>query len=58
MSGEREEMALVGLLTLQLLMRFFLEDFASRADEARRALNDHRLSVFEDRTTSQVKGRI
>ena len=48
MSGEREEMALVGLLTLQLLSRFFMEEFAGRAVEARKRLDECRLCVLED----------
>ncbi len=48
MSGEREEMALVGILTLQLLAEFFLERFADRAAEARTGLDRWQLSVFED----------
>lgn len=39
MSGEREEMALVGLLTLQLLAREFYDEFASRTAAARTALD-------------------
>jgi asparagine synthase (glutamine-hydrolysing) len=38
MGGEREEMALVGLLTLQLLARQFGDEFAGRAARARQAL--------------------
>lgn len=38
MGGEREEMALVGVLTLQLLARQFLEDFPARAAAAREQL--------------------
>lgn len=38
MSGEREEMALVGLLTLQVLGRQFLEEFDGRARAARAVL--------------------
>ena len=38
MSGEREEMALVGLLTLQVLSRQFLDEFHGRVTEATAAL--------------------
>ena len=48
MSGEREEMALVGLLTLQLLGHFFMRDFTDRATEARRNLDTCKPSVLED----------
>lgn len=55
MSGEREEMALVGLLTLQLLAHFYLEGFAGRAEEASRKLDDCEPSVLEDRSTSPAR---
>ncbi|MFA7430761.1 MAG: asparagine synthase (glutamine-hydrolyzing) [Rhodospirillaceae bacterium] len=45
MAGEREEMALVGLVTLQRLARLFLDEFPARADAARVALNDTTPSV-------------
>ncbi len=48
MGGEREEMALVGLLTLQLLGRFFMEEFSDRAAQARKALDNCQLAVLED----------
>jgi len=53
MSGEREEMALVGLLTLQLLGHWFLDCFAGRAAEARQRLDACEPDVFEDRSTGQ-----
>ncbi len=49
MSGEREEMALVGLLTLQLLGRFFLQGFAGRVQEALRRLETSAPDVLCDR---------
>ena len=52
LSGEREEMALVGLLTLQLLARCFTGDFAARARRARKRLETCELRVFEDRAAS------
>jgi asparagine synthase (glutamine-hydrolysing) len=48
MSGEREEMALVGLVTLQLLAHFFVSEFADRVAAARKRLERHRLRVLED----------
>jgi asparagine synthase (glutamine-hydrolysing) len=53
MSGEREEMALVGLLTLQLLGHFYLEAFAGRLAEARRDIERTRPSLLVDRTGPQ-----
>ncbi len=38
MGGEREQMGLMGLLTLQLLAQHFLEEFPQRAQLARQAL--------------------
>ena len=55
MSGEREEMALVGLLTLQLLAQQYLADFPSRARTAREALDRDRLCVLEDCVSSPVR---
>jgi len=48
MSGEREEMALVGLLTLQVLAHLYLERFNSRAAELRRELDNWKPCVAED----------
>ena len=50
MTGEREEMALVGLLTLQLLGHFFMKGFTGRVDEARRRLDSCRPNILEDRS--------
>jgi asparagine synthase (glutamine-hydrolysing) len=49
MAGEREEMALVGALTLQALGRQYLEDFPGRAAEARRRLDGDEPHVLVDR---------
>jgi len=49
MSGEREEMALVGILTLQLLGYWFLDRLAETVQHSRRQLDTHRLDVLEDR---------
>ncbi len=49
MGGEREEMALVGMLTLRLLAHFFLERFAARAAELRQQLDRQAPDVVEDR---------
>jgi len=57
MAGEREEMALVGMLTLQLLGHFYLEAFADRAAEARAALDRDRPCVLEDQSTLAVRSQ-
>ena len=49
MTGEREEMTLVGLLTLQLLAHAFLEDFSARAAERRARLEDSPVHVLVER---------
>ncbi len=49
MAGEREEMALVGVLTLQLLARAVTDDFPARAAAARRRLDDAPLHILVDR---------
>jgi asparagine synthase (glutamine-hydrolysing) len=54
MSGEREEMALVGLLTLQLLGRAFFEEFPQRARELRRQLDHASLCVLEDHASGET----
>lgn len=50
MAGEREEMALVGVLTLQLLARAMTDDFPARADAARHRLDETPIHVLEDRS--------
>jgi asparagine synthase (glutamine-hydrolysing) len=47
--SEREQMAFIGALTLQLLARSFGDGFEARAQDARRRLDDWALCVFEDR---------
>jgi asparagine synthase (glutamine-hydrolysing) len=47
--GEREEMALTGLLTLQLLSRAFGRDLGGRVDRALEALAGGQPDVFVDR---------
>ncbi len=54
MSGEREEMALVGLLTLQLLGHFYLERFTQRAMDARRRLDDNEADVLVDQSAQRA----
>ena len=54
MTGEREEMALVGALTLQGLAQAYLADFGDRAREARRRLDDVVPSVLVDRVATPV----
>ena len=51
MAGEREEMALVGALTLQALGQAYLHDFAGRAADARRRLGDAAPQVLVDLTS-------
>ncbi|WP_051340480.1 asparagine synthase (glutamine-hydrolyzing) [Azospirillum halopraeferens] len=48
MAGEREEMALVGVLTLQMLAHAYREDFRDRATRARGRLEAATLHVLED----------
>ena len=48
MAGEREEMALVGVLTLQMLARHTLDDMPTRADALRRRLDDTPIHILED----------
>jgi asparagine synthase (glutamine-hydrolysing) len=49
MAGEREEMALVGMLTLQMLARHFTIDFAERVRRQRARLDAASPDVCEDR---------
>jgi len=49
MAGEREEMALVGALTLQLLAHAYQDDFAARAAARLRRLDGTPAHVHEDR---------
>jgi asparagine synthase (glutamine-hydrolysing) len=49
MAGEREEMALVGALTLQILGHGYLESFTPRVEQSRRALDGVPPNVLEDR---------
>lgn len=55
MTSAREEMALLAVLSLQLLAHAFGSDLPSRMSAARRRLQDARRLVFEDR--SQGSGR-
>ncbi len=54
MGGEREEMALVGLLSLQVLAQAFLEEFPARLTAARAALATVPPSVAVDGTAAFV----
>jgi asparagine synthase (glutamine-hydrolysing) len=54
--SEREQMAFIGALTLQLLARSFGDGFATRATTARRRLDDWALCVFEDRAPQAGSG--
>ncbi|WP_207456452.1 asparagine synthase (glutamine-hydrolyzing) [Azospirillum sp. SYSU D00513] len=49
MAGEREEMALVGVLTMQMLAKDYLEDFPRTAATLRRKLEEVPTHVLEDR---------
>jgi asparagine synthase (glutamine-hydrolysing) len=55
LESEREEMALVGLLTLQLLAYLYLESFAPRARAARGRLAQAQLYVLVDRSSATEK---
>ena len=50
MNGEREEMALVGLLTIQILASLYTERFEARVEDLRRRLDDCEADVLEDRS--------
>jgi asparagine synthase (glutamine-hydrolysing) len=56
MTGEREEMALVGALTLQGLAQAYLVDFPDRARAARRGLDGVEPTVLVDRVGATVGG--
>ena len=48
LAGEREEMALVGLLTIQILAHAYFEDFDARGRRRRRQLDASEMHVFVD----------
>jgi asparagine synthase (glutamine-hydrolysing) len=50
--SEREQMALVGAITLQLLARSYKDEFASKAREGRDALDRLQPHVVEDRVAA------
>jgi asparagine synthase (glutamine-hydrolysing) len=52
LAGEREQMALLGAFTLQLLARSFTDSFGSRARDARDALDRLHPQVLEDRVAN------
>ncbi len=51
MSGEREEMALVGILTLQILAEWLSRGFPGEAADAHRRLRSKAPDILEDRCT-------
>ena len=53
MAGEREEMALVGTLTLQMLAHDYLDAFTGKAEEARRRLDAVPTHVLEESIDDQ-----
>jgi asparagine synthase (glutamine-hydrolysing) len=53
MSGEREEMALLGVLTLQILASQYFSGFAQRVDESRNKMEGWRLMRLTDRCEGQ-----
>jgi asparagine synthase (glutamine-hydrolysing) len=53
--GEREDMGLVGVLTLSVLGRQFGREFAGRAAEARQRLEQFPLHVFVDQATATTR---
>ena len=57
MSSEREEMALVGILTLQLLGWFFLERFSQRVAEARQRFDMQNPTVCYDCLADRAAAR-
>lgn len=54
--GEREEMALVGLLTLQLLNRSMIRGLGARVTEAEQRLSDTQPLILEDHRTPAHRG--
>jgi asparagine synthase (glutamine-hydrolysing) len=54
MAGEREEMALVGALTLQVLGRAYLVDLPRRIAEARRQVDGLEPTVLVDRVAAET----
>jgi hypothetical protein len=54
MAGEREEMALVGALTLQALGRAYQVDLPQRLAAIRRRLDDHEPAFMVDRVSQPV----
>ncbi len=54
MGGEREEMALIGALSVQLLARSFLDEFPARSRARDAALDRSGLHVSEDLVSGVV----
>jgi asparagine synthase (glutamine-hydrolysing) len=54
MAGEREEMAVIGVLTLQILAYLYQERFAERVTERRAALAEREPEILEDRLCGVV----
>jgi asparagine synthase (glutamine-hydrolysing) len=54
MSGEREEMALVGILTLQMLARSLSDELPARVRERRASFARSELHVLEDTLTERI----
>lgn len=53
-TGEREEMALVGILTMQLLRHAFEHDLRRRIDAQMPGVDNHTPDVFVDRRTGAL----
>jgi hypothetical protein len=54
--GERDEMGLVGILSLHMLGQHFVERFESEVRAATKALENKPPDVFVDRRTVSVHG--
>ncbi len=54
--SEREEMALIGVLSLQMLASQYVDGFAERLRDLRRELDNHRPNVLEDHRSGVPRG--
>ena len=54
-AGEREEMGLIGILSLRMLAQQYGAAFPTRADDARRRLEQSQVHVLEDRISGDLR---
>ena len=57
-AGEREEMGLIGVLTLRMLAQQYGPEFDARAEAARRRLEQSQVHVLEDRVGEGVRAAV